>query len=91
VICDKLYLPRDPFPHPFTGLQNTLKDLLKVVRKHPAYVESTHSAFHRLNARHGIDEIRTNEVQRLTGNESLTAYSPSPRPSSASRSPSSRS
>jgi len=72
---DKLYLPRDPFPHPFTGLQNTLKDLLKVVRKHPAYVESTHSAFHRLNARHGIDEIRTNEVQRLTGNESLTAYS----------------
>jgi predicted Ser/Thr protein kinase len=71
----KLYLPRDPFPHPFPGMRNVLKDLLKVVRKHPAYVESSHSAFHRLNARNGIDDTRTAEVQRLTGDESITAYS----------------
>jgi len=69
------FLPRDPFPHSFPGLKPVLRDVLKVARKHPAYFESTHSAFHRLNARHGIDESRTNEVQRLTGNENLTAYS----------------
>jgi serine protein kinase len=68
------FLPRDPFPHPFPGLKANLRDVLKVARKHPSYFESTHAAFHRLNARHGIDEGRTNEVQRLTGNESLTAY-----------------
>jgi serine protein kinase len=68
------YLPRDPYPHPFPGLKPILRDLLKVLRKNPAYVESTHSAFHRLNSRGGIDTARTAEVQKLTGNENLTAY-----------------
>lgn len=72
---EALYLPRDPFPHPFPGLKPILRDLLKVIRKNPAYVESTHSAFHRLNARNGIDEARTAAVQRLTGNENLVAFS----------------
>ncbi len=71
---DKNYLPRDPFPHPFPGLPNTLAGLLQVVRDHPAYVESMHEAFTRLNIRHGVDEKRTAAVQRRTGNESIVAF-----------------
>lgn len=67
-------LPRDPFPRPFKGLRPVLKDLLKVLREYPAYVENVHSAFNRLNARGGIDLVRTQAVQRMTGNENLTAF-----------------
>ncbi len=74
VVDGKNYLPRDPFPAPFAGLTATLRDLLKVVRANPAYVESTHSAFVRLISRGGIDEIATAEARRLTGNENLFAY-----------------
>jgi predicted Ser/Thr protein kinase len=68
------FLPRDPFPASFPGLKATLRDLLKVLRKNPAYVESTHAAFVRLIARGGIDEVATLEARRLTGNENIFAY-----------------
>jgi predicted Ser/Thr protein kinase len=74
VVDGKNFLPRDPFPAPFPGLKATLRDLLKVVRNNPAYVESTHSAFVRLIARGGIDELATTEARRLTGDENIFAY-----------------
>jgi predicted Ser/Thr protein kinase len=70
----KSFLPRDPFPASFPGLKATLRDLLKVLRANPAYVESTHSAFVRLISRGGIDEVATSEARRLTGNENIFAY-----------------
>ena len=71
---EQLWLPRDPFPHSFPGLKADLKSLLKVVRKHPAYVEPTHSAFRRLIIRHGLKDERSQQIQRLTGDENLVAY-----------------
>ncbi|GEM_PF-671659 len=72
----ELWLPEDPFPYPFKdqGLKPILRDLLKVVRKHPAYVESTHSALVRLVAQGGIDELATSEARRITGNENIVAF-----------------
>jgi predicted Ser/Thr protein kinase len=66
-----LWLPADPFPYPFEdrGLKATLKDFLKVVREHPAYVEPTHAAFHRLFVREGVSMDRSESLLRMTGKE----------------------
>jgi predicted Ser/Thr protein kinase len=66
-----LYLPADPFPYAFENevLKPTLRDLLKVLRRHPAYVEPTHAAFYRLVIREGIDQSRSEELLRMTGKE----------------------
>ena len=71
----ELYLPVDPFPFAFEeeGLKATLKDLLKVVRRHPAYFETTHAATHRLFIREGLDSTRSDDVLRFTGKE-VPAY-----------------
>lgn len=71
----ELYLPVDPFPFAFEGegLKATLKDLLKVVRRHPAYFETTHAAMHRLFIREGLDHSRTDDVLRFIGKE-VPAY-----------------
>lgn len=67
----KMFLPEDPFPYPFEDrkLKPILKDFLKVVREHPAYVECTHSAVYRLVMREGVDYSNVEENQRLTGKE----------------------
>ena len=65
----QLWLPEDPFPYSFNGLKNTLKDFLKVVRANPAYVETTHAAFYRLNIREGLDTSRSEALLRMTGKE----------------------
>lgn len=64
-----LWLSEDPFPYSFDGLKPTLKDFLKVVRKNPAYVETTHAAFHRLIVREGLDLSRSEPLLRMTGKE----------------------
>jgi len=73
----KLFLPSDPFPfwtegHPVYGqlkLTANFKSFLKVLREHPAYVESMQSTFYRLSVRKGKNSKRTEEVQRFTGRE----------------------
>lgn len=65
----QFWLPEDPFPYSFDGLNNTLKDFLKVVRANAAYVEPTHAAFYRLNIREGIDNSRGEALLRMTGKE----------------------
>lgn len=71
----ELFLPEDPFPFAFEDrdLKATLRDFLKVVREHPAYVETTHSAFWRLFTRDGLDLSRSEEILRMTGKE-IPAY-----------------
>lgn len=70
-----LFLPEDPFPYPFEdkGYKAILRDYLKVVRKHPAYAEPTHSAFHRLSIRDGLNTARAEALLRMTGRE-IPAY-----------------
>lgn len=70
-----LYLPEDPFPYGFEdrGLKATLRDYLKVLREYPAYPEPTHSAFHRLFVRDGINTSRSEALLRMTGKE-IPAY-----------------
>lgn len=70
-----LFLPEDPFPYSFEkeGLKATLRDFLKVVRRHPAYVEPTHAAFHRLFVRDGLNMARAEALLRMTGHE-VPAY-----------------
>lgn len=72
-----LYLPQDPF-------EGSFKDLLKVLSARyaretggqflPAYVEPSKGRFLRLALRMGTDELRSAEIQRVYGIDSLLAY-----------------
>src|SRR5215471_1803387 len=64
---NKLILPSDPF-------KGTFAELLKLVKKHPALVESSKSRFMRLAIRMGVNEERSAAIQRIYGTESLTSY-----------------
>ena len=70
-----LFLPEDPFVYAFEGkgYKAVLKELLKVLREHPAYVEPTHAAFHRLFVRDGLNTSRSDAIQRMTGRD-IPAY-----------------
>ncbi len=69
----QLFLPSDPFPYSFPGKKAVLRDYLKVLRKNPAYAEATHSAFHRLFVREGLNTNRSDAIQRMTGRD-IPAY-----------------
>lgn len=65
--CDNLSLPQEPF-------SGTFAQVLPLIVKHPALVETAKSRLFRLMIREGFDELRSVEIQRIYGKESLRAY-----------------
>jgi serine protein kinase len=56
---------------PFTG---TLATLLPLLKEYPSYVESSKARMHRLIVREGVNELRSEKIQRIFGKDSILAY-----------------
>ena len=63
----EMYLPQTPF-------RGTFRELLALVKKYPAMVESSKARLYRLIVREGINEKRSAELERLYGTDTVKAF-----------------